>query len=111
MLRVMKKIQHRANNEVKNLKLEDSERCELIADHYGLNNQISIAIEELSELTKELCKFKRYRNNREQIIDECADVLIMVDQLLYLFNAGEEVDERIDFKLSRQLKRISEERE
>lgn len=89
------------------MRVEDIERCELIADHYGLNNQISIAVEELSELTKELCKYKRYHNNKAQIIDECADVLIMVDQLLYLFEAGNEIEKRIDFKLTRQLNRMN----
>ena len=45
----------------------------------------------------------------ERIVDEIADVKIMLKQLEYLLELKEEVKERIGYKLSRQLNRIGEE--
>lgn len=84
-------------------------KCRIIADHYGINNQLQIAIEEMSELTKEICKHNRKFNNTAMLIDEIADVSIMLGQLCYLFCITGQVNTRIDYKLDRQLKRIEEE--
>lgn len=53
---------------------------------YGESAQILVAIEELSELQKELCKFFRHCQdnteiNFDGIIDETADVQIMLEQI------------------------------
>lgn len=45
---------------------------------------------------------------RDAIIDEIADVQIMLTQLGIIFNCVEEVNERIDFKIDRQMGRITE---
>lgn len=59
---------------------------------YGVRAQKLIAIEEMSELTKEICKDFRGELNRENLIEEMADVLIMLDQMLILYKiSGEEV--------------------
>lgn len=51
-----------------------------------------MAIEEMSELTKEICKDFRGKLDREHLIEEMADVLIMLDQMLLLYKiSGEEV--------------------
>lgn len=88
-----------------------------IADHYGTANQTMIAVEEMSELTKCICKCKRYpaMDKRvepyiENIIEEIADVWIMIEQLKYLFGSAE-VDKLIRSKLERQLKIIDAEME
>lgn len=54
--------------------------------------QIIVAIEELSELQKELCKMLRNGNvdNIEHIKEEIADVSIMLDQLVYYFKIDKE---------------------
>lgn len=60
---------------------------------YGEKAQKLVAIEEMSELTKEICKDFRGQLNREHLIEEVADVLIMLDQMLILYKiSGEEVD-------------------
>ena len=41
------------------MKAYQKETCKTIANYYGLDSQILIAIEEMSELTKELCKHQR----------------------------------------------------
>ena len=59
---------------------------------YGVRAQKLMAIEEMSELTKEICKDFRGELNRENLIEEMADVLIMLDQMLLLYKiSGEEV--------------------
>lgn len=61
---------------------------ERVIAHYGKQNQMHIAIEEMSELTKELCKNERGEDNREKIIEELADVYITLEQLEIIFNVG-----------------------
>lgn len=59
---------------------------------YGEHAQKLMAIEEMSELTKEICKDFRWKLDREHLIEEMADVLIMLDQMLILYKiSGEEV--------------------
>lgn len=88
-----------------------------IADNYTIDSQIDIAIEEMSELTKELIKYKRtYRQDNipskydfSTIIEEYADVKIMLEQLKYLFSlSDEDIEQVIKEKLRRQFNRISE---
>ena len=58
---------------------------------YGKEHQVYVAIEEMAELTKELIKEKRHYYNREQIIEELADVEIMMQQLCLIFKCSNEV--------------------
>lgn len=61
-------------------------------EEYGARAQKLMAIEEMSELTKEICKDFRGKLNREHLVEEMADVLIMLDQMLLLYKiSGEEV--------------------
>lgn len=61
-------------------------------EEYGVRAQKLMAIEEMSELTKEICKDFRGKLNREHLVEEMADVLIMLDQMLLLYKiSGEEV--------------------
>lgn len=83
---------------------------------YGTQPQIDVAIEEMSELTKALLKWRRAKGAeltaaRDNIIDEIADVRIMCRQMEILFQAEYEVERRIDFKVDRQRKRLYERKE
>lgn len=78
---------------------------------YGTNPQIDMAIEEMSELTKALLKWRRAKGSeltaaRDCIIDELADVQIMARQMEILFQCEDEVELRIDFKVQRQAMRL-----
>lgn len=53
---------------------------------YGVDMQLNVAIEEFSELIKEICKHKRGNDNRENIIEEMADCYIMLEQLEIIFD-------------------------
>lgn len=83
------------------------EKLRYIANHYGCIPQVQKTIEELNELSLELVKILTKVGDKEAIIDEIADVNIMVEQLKILYDISPiEVSDRIDFKLNRQLERI-----
>lgn len=54
---------------------------EAAIDKWGAGLQLDMVIEEMSELMKEIIKLKRGKNNFANIIEESADVRIMLDQL------------------------------
>lgn len=64
---------------------------------YGEDTQIDVAIEEMSELIKELIKYKRAKvykseNNprRQYVLEEMGDVLFMIEYLKIIFNITED---------------------
>lgn len=80
-----------------------------VINQYGADMQETIAIEEMSELQKEICKNKRGRDNKECIAEEIADVLICLDQLQMIFDIQQLVDEWKRAKVWRIYKRLLEE--
>ena len=70
-----------------------------IHEKFGTDIQLIIAIEEMSELTKELTKIIRGYDRQNNIIEEIADVKIMIEQLELIFNCHDEVDIQMDSKL------------
>lgn len=76
-------------------------------DTYGKDMQLNVAVEEFSELIKEICKHKRGRDNRENIIEEMADCYIMLEQLAIIFDIKpEETSNEIRKKITRLEKRL-----
>lgn len=71
------------------INFEISKQQELY-EKYGKDNQINIVIEEMSELTKELVKDKRGKNNRPQIVEELADVLFVLEYVKIAFDIKQE---------------------
>lgn len=86
----------------------DNEICRAALEAFGAEAQMVMAIEEMSELTKELCKHRRGRNNVESIAEEIADAQIMLRQLVILFDCKETVDKYRQYKLERLAERIKE---
>lgn len=89
------------------------ERLKQIADHYGLDEQLNILQEECAELIQAASKYRR--NKSPVIIEEMADVYIMLYQITYLLNkevASVDVEDFIalimEKKIRRQLERIKE---
>ena len=92
----------------------------MIIDRYGVSAQVDIAIEEMSELTKALLKNRRNCNDfdrrlilkdeilkyRDDIIEEIADVSIILEQLKIIYDCETEVKEQIIYKIKRQLDRM-----
>lgn len=80
------------------------------ADYYGLDKQMNILQEECTELIQAVSKVRRYGLSREEnLIEEMADVEVMMDQIKILLNIPE--DKIRDFKImktEREIKRIQE---
>lgn len=88
-------------------------------DRYGIQNQSLVAMEELSELQKAVSKLVRYpeertkpfdfKGLRNNLIEEMADVLICMDQLIEYYQIERsEIQEFIQAKQERQAKRLAE---
>lgn len=74
---------------------------------YGRRNQMNVAIEEMAELTKEICKHQRGFENLQNIIEEMADVYIMLEQLEIIFDIDiSEIIKMKAFKLRRLAERL-----
>lgn len=74
---------------------------------YGIDKQLVVAVEELSELQKEICKHLRGKTDREHIIEETADVLIMIGNIKVIFGIPDEkLSEVIKAKQIRTEKRM-----
>lgn len=75
---------------------------------YGKQSQLIMAMEEMSELTKELSKNIRGENNVSAISEEIADVEIMLEQLKVIYGNRAEVDRVRGEKLERLFIRLTE---
>lgn len=58
---------------------------------FGVENQCVVAVEELSELQKEVCKMLRKIGNVHNLAEEIADVQIILEQLVLIHNCESEV--------------------
>lgn len=89
-------------------KITDNKTIEQAAiDKYGKTLQMVVAIEELSELIKELTKNIRGKNNHDAIVEEIADVYIMLDQVMMMNDIWlNEVVEKMHEKLNRLKERM-----
>ena len=83
-----------------------------IADKFGDKQKLKL-IEELSELTRELAlDVSHNRELTQNTINEIADTLILIEQVLYLaekngLNANQLLENAIEYKIYRTLKRIA----
>lgn len=95
-------------------------------DTYGADKQIDQTIEEMSELTKALLKHRRKAIQleggnvnptpgtdldlaRADILEETADVIIMLTQIIMIFGGRDFVERTIESKVYRQKKRLRKE--
>lgn len=82
---------------------------------YGSDMQLIVAIEELSELEKELCKFLRGKKNFAAAAEEYADVQIMLEQIkIILLELDPDFEDRVSNytrnKLARLKRRVDRDR-
>lgn len=82
-------------------------RVKCIADRYGKDNQRMQTIQELGELVVELSRIGTKREDAFALAEEIADVEIMLEQMKYMFGLDETCMLRREFKIKRQLERIS----
>ena len=88
----------------------EDDRIKKIADYYGIKRQLHQLAEECSELAVEASHSAR-KGTTVKIIEEMADVLIMIEQVIYLAEIDMcDIEDCINYKLDRQLERIKEEK-
>lgn len=86
-------------------------------DRYGIEKQSLVAMEELAELQKAISKLVRnpeektkpleFKGLRNNLIEEMADVLICMDQLIEYYQIqGIEIQDAIQAKQEKQAKRL-----
>ncbi len=73
---------------------------------YGTTAQQLKLLEEMSELSKEIIKGLLDEVNRGNLIDEVADVEIVLEQLKLMHGIGEDVKRRKKWKKKRLEKRL-----
>ncbi len=72
----------------------------------GIEHQLVICIEELSELQKEICKYLRTGEHLQELAEEMADVEICLDQIQLYFHLCKEVQKQKAGKLIRLEERL-----
>lgn len=98
------------------LAIERPEVLQEAIETWGMLAQTDMAIEEMSELTKAILKYRRAYGKaegeaaKENIREEIADVFIMLTQLLMIFGGREDVQRTIDEKVNRLARRLKSER-
>lgn len=80
---------------------DGGEICRRALEAFGAQAQVMMAIEEMSELTKELCKNGRGKENATHIAEEIADVEIMLQQMVILFDCAGQAETFRRYKLER----------
>ena len=101
--------------------LSDEQRdvCKLAIEIYGVNNQVDMCLEEMSELTKALLKYRRYSEapniSKERkdgllanIIEEIADVIVMCEQMA-MVHGEDYVEAMLKHKIDRLAGRLHKE--
>lgn len=85
----------------------DTEILEQAIAKWGKQAQLLMVLEEMSELQKEILKnINRGKDNVAEIVDETADVEIMLTQLKYIYNITDAVEKRIPIKLEKVKARL-----
>ena len=94
---------------------EMKEKIQKIADHYGLRHQLNKSVEELVELILAIQDYSIKLSSKDDdisvshMVEEMADVSIMIEQLMYLTESKEEFEMYRELKINRQIGRIAEE--
>lgn len=78
-----------------------------IADMYGKEPQLVMLMEECGELIQACSKqLRRKDKSINNLIEELADVSIMIEQIEHLYGIKSLVDDEMEYKLNRQLERM-----
>jgi NTP pyrophosphatase (non-canonical NTP hydrolase) len=83
----------------------DKKLLEQATIKWGEPIQLIMVMEEASELIKEISKYFRGENNRENIIEEVSDVYIMLEQMRIIFNIN---DNELNANINKKMKKLEE---
>ena len=76
-------------------------------DHYGEEIQATVCMEECAELIQAISKEKRGKIDRDNMIEEIADVLICIEMLKQMYMISEDkINKWIENKQAREAERM-----
>lgn len=79
---------------------------DLALGKYGSKMQATVAIEEMSEVVKEITKMLRGKLDREHMAEEIADATIMLEQLRQMLNINDSVCRWMDYKVRKLYEKV-----
>ena len=80
-----------------------------IAKHYGFRHQLTKATEECGEFIAALSKLANDEGSRKDVLEEMADVLVMLEQARYFLNIdSSELHKAMEAKINRQIRRMNQ---
>lgn len=86
----------------------DKELQTEVVNKYGAQIQSTICMEECAELIQAISKMKRGKDNKDNLIEEMADVLIAFSQLRVIYDiTDDEIIKWLDAKQDRQRRLLS----
>lgn len=101
------RAEKKATVEMNKINYEDRKKVYQAAlNKWGVDLQTMMAVEEMSELTKEICKIKRGKMDLDALADEIADVTIMLEQLREIYGLNDAVCDHMDAKILRLQSRV-----
>ena len=81
--------------------------CEKALKTWGKNAQMLQLLEEMSELQKVVIKnISRGLDTVAAVAEEAADVMIMMEQLIYIYGIDEQVRQQAEYKINRLKKHL-----
>lgn len=86
--------------------MKTNELYSMAIDRFGIAAQCVVAVEELSELQKEICKQLRGGGDLNALSEEIADAKIMIEQIIKAFGIKQEAEEWRRLKLERLERRL-----
>lgn len=85
----------------------DSNIVDKSIKHYGSDLQTTVCMEECSELIQAISKMKRGKDNRDNLIEEMADVMICMDILKQVYGVSDnEIQNYVCQKQNRCIERM-----
>ena len=90
--------------------LEDEKIMQAVIDRKGHKYQTIVAIEELSELQKELTKHLRGKGDHQHLVEEFTDVIICMSEVEQMYNLKQnELNEMYEAKIQRLKEKLEHE--
>ena len=85
----------------------DSNVAKKSIEHYGADLQTVVCMEECAELIQAISKMKRDKDNRDNLIEEMADVMICIEILKQVYGISDnEIQNYVCQKQNRSIERM-----
>ena len=85
----------------------DSNVVKKSIEHYGTDLQTTVCMEECAELIQAISKMKRGKDNRDNLIEEMADVMICMEILKQVYGISDnEIQNYVCQKQNRSIERM-----